>query len=161
MKNITYKDSKGRTWDYQIPFKIKCTVTGIEKTYTAETYINGKIERFDGLDKMRATYVCKDAKSAMKDAKPDEAGKAKVTVGDVTVEVEMKPEPIVVVDFGKVQKPKPCVKGDLTEDSCHNPAFILDGKPCATCSFSSICTFKDSVGGKALIAKLLKRKKTA
>jgi hypothetical protein len=66
MKNITFVDSKNRSWDYQIPFNITCTVSGAVKVYTSEEYINGKIERFDGLDNLRKNYVSRDAKRAAK-----------------------------------------------------------------------------------------------
>ena len=66
MKNITYTDKKNQTWNYQIPFKITCTVSGVTKTYTSEEYINGKIDRFGGLENLLKTYVCRDAKRAMK-----------------------------------------------------------------------------------------------
>ena len=61
MKTITYKNDT-----YQIPFKITCTVSGVTKTYTSEEYINGKIDRFGGLENLIKTYVCRDAKRALK-----------------------------------------------------------------------------------------------
>ena len=61
MKTITYKNDT-----YQIPFKITCTVSGVTKTYTSEEYINGKLDRFGGLENLIKTYVCRDAKRAMK-----------------------------------------------------------------------------------------------
>jgi hypothetical protein len=73
MKNITFTDSKNRKWDYQIPFLITCNATGTVKTYTSEEYINRKIERFNGLDNLRATYICRDAKRAGKTIKVEPA----------------------------------------------------------------------------------------
>ena len=61
MKTITYKNDT-----YQIPFKITCTVSGVTKTYTSEEYINGKLDRFGGLENLIKTYVCRDAKKALK-----------------------------------------------------------------------------------------------
>ena len=61
MKTITYKNDT-----YQIPFKITCTVSGVTKTYTSEEYINGKLDRFGGLENLIKTYVCRDAKRALK-----------------------------------------------------------------------------------------------
>ena len=65
MKTITYKNDT-----YQIPFKITCTVSGVTKTYTSEKYINGKLDRFGGLENLIKTYVCRDAKRALK-GKPE------------------------------------------------------------------------------------------
>jgi hypothetical protein len=149
MKNITFKDSKGREWNYQIPFEITCTVSGAVKVYTAEDYINGKIERFDGLDNLRATFVCRDAKKAVKVAKQE--GKTEITIGDKTVEV--KPDPVISIKFDKPEAPKPLTKADATPDSCYNPKFLLDGKPCSTCAFVGVCLYKDSPKGKLLIQK--------
>ena len=61
MKTITYKNDT-----YQIPFKITCTVSSVTKTYTSEEYINGKLDRFGGLENLIKTYVCRDAKRALK-----------------------------------------------------------------------------------------------
>ncbi len=152
MKNIKFQDSKGREWEYQIPFVIKCTVSGVEKTYTAEDYINGKIERFGGLDALRANYVSRDAKKLLKTATPTTPGKAEIKIGDKTVEVKQ-----VTVDFGKLQAPTPLTKAQATPDSCYNPAFLLDGKPCSTCAFVGICLYKDSPKGKLFINKQKKK----
>ena len=67
-KTISYTDKKGRAWSYLIPFLITCTVSGVVKTYTSEDYINGKIDRFDGLDNLRKNYISRDAKRAIKNA---------------------------------------------------------------------------------------------
>lgn len=63
-KTVVYKADS-----YEIPFKITCTKTGIVKTYTSEEYINKKLDRFGGLEKLREVYVCKDAKRLLKEGK--------------------------------------------------------------------------------------------
>lgn len=58
-----------REFTYEIPFKVTCTVSGLVKTYTLESYINRVIDRFGGLEKVHAKYVCKDAKRLLKEGK--------------------------------------------------------------------------------------------
>lgn len=54
---------------FEIPFRLTCTVSGQVKVYTLQSFIEKKITRFGGLEKLRATYVCKDAKRLMKEGK--------------------------------------------------------------------------------------------
>jgi len=147
MKTIKYKD-----YEYQIPFEIVCTVSGAKKTYTSEVYINGKIDRFGGLDKLRATYVCRDAKKANKVANTPAAPVVKIDGSEAPIEA---PKPVVT--FEKLD-PKPVVADTKTEEVCHNPAFLLDGKPCADCAFVGVCNYKDSPNGKKNVAKNMKKK---
>ena len=92
MKNITYTDKKNQTWNYQIPFKITCTVSGVTKTYTSEEYINGKIDRFGGLENLLKTYVCRDAKRAMK----SKLEKKKEEVQPKNIFAEIKNQPLML-----------------------------------------------------------------
>lgn len=141
MKNITYK-----TFTYQIPFNITCTVSGVVKTYTSEEYINGKIDRFGGLDQLRANYISRDAKKTAK-----EKG---TTLKEVTIE---KPLAVQVV-FEQAKAPVPLTKETNEADVCHNPRFVIDGKPCSTCAFFSVCKYKDTPIGLKMIGKKLKQK---
>ena len=120
MKNITYTDKKGQTWNYQIPFEITCTISGQVKTYTSEEYINGKIDRFGGLDQLRASYVCRDAKRAVKGASKE--GKTSVVIGDKEVKVESTN--FAKIDFGKptpTHELQPLTYDNSTPDVCYNP----------------------------------------
>lgn len=82
-KSVTHKGD-----EYQIPFQITCNVSGLTKVYTSEDYINGKLDRFGGLVKLRATYVCRDALRLRKGGMDDAAIRAKLN--PVVV-----PEPVV------------------------------------------------------------------
>jgi len=144
MKNITYTDKAGNKWDYSIPFSIKCTISGVEKTYTSEEYINGKIERFGGLDKLRANYISRDAKKAAK--------AAGTPVKEIKLEIESKTElPAPGSMLVKTEKPTPMTKEQAPTDTCMNPKFFLDhNKTCTGCALVSLCNFKDSPKGKLL-----------
>lgn len=150
MKNVTYK-----TFSYQIPFEIVCTVSGVKKVYTSEEYINGKIDRFGGLDQLRAQYVSRDAKKAAKAAgAPIKEIKLEIKEGD-------KPEKTLAeITVFKAEAPVPLTKANAG-DVCHNPSFLLDGKPCSKCAFVGICTYKDSPKGKLLQAKQAKKNSKA
>lgn len=140
MKNITYK-----TFTYQIPFNITCTVSGVVKTYTSEEYINGKIDRFGSLDLLLANYISRDAKKT---------AKAKgTTLKEITVE---KPLQVPVV-FEATKAPIPLTKESNEADVCHNPRFVIDGKPCSTCAFFSVCKYKDTLAGIKVIGKRMKK----
>jgi len=103
MKNITFTDSKKRIWNYEIPFSITCTVSGVVKKYTSEEYINKKIERFDGLDNLRKVYVSRDAKKAAKKAAaPATEVKPVVTTTEPVVVVEAPAEVKPVVDTATI-----------------------------------------------------------
>lgn len=140
MKNITYK-----SFSYQIPFDITCTVSGVVKTYTSEEYINGKIDRFGSLDLLRANYISRDAKKAAK-----EKG---TTLKEVTIEKPLQ-APVV---FEPSKAPVPLTKEANEADVCHNPSFVINGKPCSTCAFFSICKYKDTPIGIKMIGKRLKK----
>ena len=150
MKNITYTDKKGQTWNYQIPFKITCTVSGVTKTYTSEEYINGKIDRFGGLENLLKTYVCRDAKKAVKGA-----GKTSVVIGDKEVKVESTN--FAKIDFGKptpTHELKPLTYDNSTPDVCYNPKWFLNHKGCIGCSCAGVCKCKDTQHTKELISKM-------
>jgi len=67
MKTVIYSSEVlDREFTYEIPFKIVCNVSGLTKTYTLESYINRKIDRFGGLEKLLSKYVCKDANRLLK-----------------------------------------------------------------------------------------------
>lgn len=152
MKNITYTDKKGQTWTYQIPFEITCTISGQVKTYTSEEYINGKIDRFGGLDQLRASYVCRDAKKAVKGASKE--GKASVVIGDKEVKVESTN--FAKIDFGKpvpTHELPPVTYDTSSPDVCYNPSWFLDGKACDRCACAKMCKCKDTPHTKSLIAK--------
>jgi len=69
-KTIVYNsDVLDREFTYEIPFKITCNATGLVKTYTLESYINRKIDRFGGLEKLHKKYICKDANRLLKEGK--------------------------------------------------------------------------------------------
>ena len=69
-KTIVYNsDVLDREFTYEIPFRITCNATGLVKTYTLASYINRKIDRFGGLEKLHKTYICKDAKRMLKEGK--------------------------------------------------------------------------------------------
>lgn len=69
-KTIVYNsDVLDREFTYEIPFRITCNVTGLVKTYTLESYINRKIDRFGGLEKLHKNYICQDAKRLLKEGK--------------------------------------------------------------------------------------------
>ena len=142
MKNITYTDKKGQTWNYQIPFKITCTVSGVTKTYTSEEYINKKLDRFGGLDQLRASYVCRDAKRAVKGA---------------SKEVKIESTNYAKIDFGKptpTHELKPLTYDQATPDVCYNPKWFLDHKGCIGCSCAGVCKCKDTQHTKELITKM-------
>ena len=142
MKNITYTDKKGQTWNYQIPFEITCTISGQVKTYTSEEYINGKIDRFGGLDQLRASYVCRDAKKAVKGA---------------SKEVEVKDTNFAKIDFGKptpTHELQPITYDNSTPDVCYNPKWFLNHKGCIGCSCAGVCKCKDTQHTKELITKM-------
>lgn len=160
MKNITYTDTKNRKWEYNIPFEITCTVSGQVKTYTAEEYINGKIERFDGLDNLRANYVSRDAKKAVKVAKPTTEGKLEIRVNDKVIVIEKELEVPSVPMLFRPEAPKPITLEGATEDVCHNPAHVLNNKLCSECAFAKVCKFKDSTNGKLILQKSHKRNKS-
>lgn len=67
-----------REFTYEIPFRITCNVSGLVKTYTLESYINRKIDRFGGLEKLYSKYVCKDAKKLLKEGMTPEEVKMKL-----------------------------------------------------------------------------------
>lgn len=69
MKTINYESAICGSVSYEIPFKIKCNVSGVEKIYTSESYINKKIDKFKGLENLLKEYVCKDAKKMLKEGK--------------------------------------------------------------------------------------------
>lgn len=156
MKNITYTDKKGQTWNYQIPFEITCTISGQVKTYTSEEYINGKIDRFGGLDQLRASYVCRDAKKAVKGASKE--GKTSVVIGDKEVKVESTN--FAKIDFGKptpTHELQPITYDNSTPDVCYNPKWFLDGKPCDKCAWAKMCKCKDTEHTKKMAAKISKK----
>lgn len=73
MKNTkTYKTVTHGSDSYTIPFNITCTVSGLTKVYTSEEYINKKLDRFGGLEKLNQTYICRDALKLRKAGKSDE-----------------------------------------------------------------------------------------
>lgn len=153
MKNITYTDKKGQTWNYQIPFEITCTISGQVKTYTSEEYINGKIDRFGGLDQLRASYVCRDAKKAVKGASKE--GKTSVVIGDKEVKVESTN--FAKIDFGKptpTHELQPITYDNSTPDVCYNPKWFLNHKGCIGCSCAGVCKCKDTQHTKELITKM-------
>lgn len=157
MKDITYK-----TWKYQIPFEIVCTISGQVKTYTSEEFINGKIERFGGLDKLREKYVCRDAERLMKQGKSKEEViellKSGAPIPRTTVVKEPKvkaettevpaPEKTIEVPVFKPMPPVPLTKETATPDTCYNPGFKLNGNPCSACAFKGICISQESPKGK-------------
>ena len=67
-KTIIYNSEVlDREFTYEIPFRITCTVSGLVKTYTLESYISRKIDRFGGLEKLMSKYICNDAKKLLKE----------------------------------------------------------------------------------------------
>lgn len=104
-KTIVYNsDVLDREFTYEIPFRITCNATGLVKTYTLASYINRKIDRFGGLEKLHKTYICKDAKRMLKEGKtiqeviqalnpPKEEGVPASPVEEIIIpEVEVTPE---------------------------------------------------------------------
>ena len=163
MKTITYKGE-----DYTIPFQIVCTVSGSVKTYTAQEFIESKIDKAGSLKVLRDTYVCRDAARLLKEGKSAEEIKKLLTNGEVVefkkpakaarikpaaVEMTMDTPPpresMVVI----TEAPKPLTKEQSNADTCYNPSWLLDGKACQYCAMVSICTYKDSPRGKLLLAK--------
>lgn len=106
-----------REFTYEIPFRITCNVSGLVKTYTLESYINRKIDRFGGLEKLYSKYVCKDAKKLLKEGMTPEEVKMKlnppkeeeVKIEDPVMEeiqevVEERIEEVIVTPLAKKDK---------------------------------------------------------
>ena len=106
-----------REFTYEIPFHITCNVSGLVKTYTLESYINRKIDRFGGLEKLYSKYVCKDAKKLLKEGMTPEEVKMKlnppkeeeVKIEDPVMEeiqevVEERIEEVIVTPLAKKDK---------------------------------------------------------
>lgn len=62
---------------------LKCIVTGKEVTYTSAEYIAKRIEKAGSLEKLIATYVCRDAGKAAKKT-PKIATKTSIVVDEST-----------------------------------------------------------------------------
>jgi hypothetical protein len=62
---------------------LKCNVTGKEVTYTSAEYIAKRIEKAGSLEKLIATYVCRDAGKAAKKA-PKIVTKSNIEVDEST-----------------------------------------------------------------------------
>lgn len=93
MKNITFQNDT-----YSIPFNLTCTVSGLTKVYTSEEYINGKLVRFGGLEKLKATYICRDAQKMLKKGKtPDEVRAHFATAAVETPSVPVTEQPVTPV----------------------------------------------------------------
>lgn len=174
MKNIAYK-----TYNYNIPFEITCTVSGQVKVYTSEDFINGKIDRFGGLDKLREKYVCRDAERLLKGGMKPEEVKAhlnnKLPVPRLTV-VKAPASPKTEIAVTTVSVPevkldpvrplkdvtKPLTKETASAETCYNPSFKLNGNPCTNCAMKNICLHADSPKGKlAAMKKASKKVKVA
>lgn len=172
MKNITYK-----TFSYQIPFEITCTVSGQVKVYTSEDFINGKIDRFGSLEKLKETYVCRDAQRLMQQGKKKEEivellkngtpvprttpGPKNVKVEAPKVEgIEIPLAPVVKLDPVRPLKDvmKSLTKETSSKDTCYNPAFKLNGHPCTDCAMKLICHHADSPKGKLAASKKVSKK---
>jgi hypothetical protein len=170
MKNITYKNDS-----YTIPFEITCTVSGQVKVYTSEDFINGKIDRFGGLQKLRDTYVCRDAQRLMQQGKKKEEiieiltkglpiarstvvkNPASPKVPETTLTVaapEVKLDPVRPLK----DVTKPLTKETASAETCYNPAFKLNGKACTDCAFKAICLHADSPKGKLAAMKKAPKK---
>lgn len=165
MKNITYKKDK-----YQIPFEITCTVSGQVKVYTSEDFINGKIDRFGGLQKLRDTYVCRDAARLIKGGMKPEDVKAHLAAGKEVPRLTVVKQPA----SPKVEEPKlsvkldpvrplkevtkPITKETASAETCYNPSFKLNGKACTDCAFKVICLHADSPKGKLAAMKKVQKK---
>lgn len=106
-----------REFTYEIPFRITCNVSGLTKTYTLESYINRKIDRFGGLEKLYSKYVCKDAKKLLKEGMTPEEVKMKlnppkeeeVKIEDPVMEeiqevVEERIEEVIITPLAKKDK---------------------------------------------------------
>ena len=87
------------------------------KTYTLESYINRKIDRFGGLEKLYSKYVCKDAKKLLKEGMTPEEVKMKlnppkeeeVKIEDPVMEeiqevVEERIEEVIITPLAKKDK---------------------------------------------------------
>lgn len=153
MKNITYKGQQ-----YNIPFEIVCTLSGQVKVYSSEEFINGKIDRFGTLENLRATYVCRDAQRLQKQGKSKEEIiemlKNGVEIPRTTPQPKSDAPSSEAPEAPKVKLDpvKPLVSTPVTKEnagaSCHNPGWLLDGKPCTNCAFKSICNYEASPRGK-------------
>lgn len=160
MKNITYK-----TFTYQIPFDITCTVSGAVKTYSSEDFINDKIDRFGGLPNLIATYVCRDAQRLVKAGKTvDEIKKIIAANGPIpkvslvkaeVVKEEKVPEVKVKLDTYKPITISPMTKETASADTCYNPSFKLAGNDCSKCALKGICISAQSPKGK--LKQLMKK----
>jgi hypothetical protein len=137
MKNKTIKSVTHNGDVYNIPFNITCTVSGLTKVYTSEEYINGKLDRFKGLENLRKTYVCRDAKKLLKAGKtPDEVKQILNKVAEAAPTPEVKTE--VKVSLAATSVTQSDVQGmevkpevDVTPEQAP-AAEVKDERPIAT-----------------------------
>jgi hypothetical protein len=74
---------------YPCPLTLRCTVSGKENVFTDPAYIQARIARAGGLDKLEATYVCKAAKRlANEQASPPPENRTDVLPGGTKVAVQ-------------------------------------------------------------------------
>lgn len=66
MKTVTHTTKDNVQHSYELPFKIKCNVSGVEKVYTSAEYINNRIDKAGSLEAMLKGYVSRDAKKTIK-----------------------------------------------------------------------------------------------
>jgi hypothetical protein len=102
---------------FTIPLKLICTISKKEKTFTNRSYIEKKINEYGSLENLKQKYICREAKSLLKDnSRVIETPNLKAVIGTEKI------------------------SNHSNENLCMNPNWYKAKKACNACAFFAVCT---------------------